>query len=176
MSKFEDAIEYAVDEVLEQAKKLSEATNRTVISCAMTLLRPHILDCVDPDARSAKWDNRTRKWNVRLTFAAITGDNVAEIISQSESELMQGFDEVLCMIQEYAEQTHENSMVDIRSLHNLTTTNLKKRLGGMRPAISKSGGYAHTVLQYMVDEQYYACKVEITREDIPLDKPVAFGG
>ncbi len=170
MTAFDDAIDLVVGEILPKAREMSKKDERAVVACLMTLIRPHITACIDPDLKDARLDNRTRKWNVRLTFAVTDGD-FTELISESEPEAVQGFDEVIEMLLEYVKQTHENSGVDIRDLPSLSITNLKKRLGGMRPAISKGGGYAHTMIRYMVNEHYYVCKLEISRENIPLDKP-----
>lgn len=172
MSKFDEAIDFIVGELMPRAEAMSKEKDRGVVPCLVTILRPYLAAYVTPAAKAAKLDNRTRKWNVRLTFAATDGA-FSEIISKSEVEIVQGFDEVIEMVLDYTAQTHEHNGVDIRELPSMSMTNLKKRFGGMRPAISKGGGYAHTLLNYVVNEHYYVCKVEISRENIPLDNEVS---
>jgi len=167
-SGLEDKIAAICEEMLPAATTLSEAENRELVNCLVTIFRAHARAWVYPETVESSVDFRTRKWAVRLIFWNVAeGNERGEIIGESEEdEIASGLFAVAKIIREYAELMH-GAEVDISTIEIFTDLRLNKRLTGMRPAISKGGGVASTKLNYLIDGVPHMCVATVSRYNEP---------
>ena len=155
------AVNAACEQVLTEATFMAERTGRKLPSCLATVMLPYVKNYVDPQGGEAlaRFDNRVRAWKVKVYFWDVSqGNDGAVLLADSEPEVVQGMAEVGALLVEYKEVRHPDTDIE-----KFSTVELSKRLGGMRPAISRGNGQAVTRIFYQVAEKHFMCQVEIQR-------------
>ena len=147
----------------------AKRTNREIYAVIVSEFRRYVREQIDPKYIAARIDTREAMWNVSLLFWDVSeGSDRGDLIAETEkTELVRGFHGVTALILDYAAQVHPE--LDVATLRPFAAENLAKRMGGIRPAISRGGGTATTKIQYQVGDKYYNCIVTVTRAGKPLD-------
>lgn len=164
----EEAVKAAVSTIvkvmLPEAKKRAELTSRAPYSVLTSLLRPYIDEAVTPRKVKRTVDNRTRLWWFKIYFWDITnGLEAGDLIAQSDLENERGFDAIVCLIRQWVKEVHAGIHWLMDQDHDFNELSLKKRLGGLRPAITRGSGKATLRIYYVVHGKRYLCQVDISR-------------
>ena len=158
---FDEALDIVVAKLLPSANILADATSRAPLACLMTILRPHVALRVDPSKHKVDIDLRRRRWAIKITVFDLDGE---EDDCAFDEETVQGLDEVGVAIRECIELAHEDADFNILCVPELTDTNLKKRMAGLHPAISRGGGKATTRINYaLANGKEFDCITHISR-------------
>lgn len=145
----------------------AKRTKREICAVIISEFRKYVKDEVDPQA-AAKADSRESMWQINMHFWDVSeGSDRGELVAQTDPETVRGFHGVTTAILEYAIQAHPE--LELANLRPFSAENLAKRMGGIRPAISRGGGTATTKIQYQVAGKYYSCIVTVARAGKPLD-------
>lgn len=144
------------------AEEEAERGSRTLKSCLTSAVRQYIEAAVVTRPRDV--DGRETLWQVKMYFWDINeGADRADKIAESNVETVRGFNEVGRLIQEYAGNTHP-AATDLTDLDGpFEYAELIRRLGTIRPAISRGGGSATMRLRYVLKNIRYICQVDIKR-------------
>lgn len=166
-----DKLKEGLNDLIVEAREDAERQNRTIISCLSSALRPYLELYLDPTSGKLAPDKRSRKWAVEITFWDITeGKGAADLVGECCKEVVTGFDGVWELIQEMVEGMYE----EVEKAEHITifgTVSLKRRLGGLRPSLSRGGGRATLRLTYAVPgDKWHLCTVLVTH---PEDKACA---
>jgi len=134
------------------AEKMEDVSGRTVTSCLSTLILQELKYIEHPSTRpkdGATMDGRFRKWKLDFKFWEISeGMARGTLLAESEEdEVVTGMDAVCELIREYTAKVHEIVLTDTANAE-FAIPNMLRRLGGMRPAISRGGGLAHLKIHY----------------------------
>tara|TARA_R110000772_G_scaffold2839_1_gene10326 strand:- start:36251 stop:36805 length:555 start_codon:yes stop_codon:yes gene_type:complete len=168
-NEFKEALKIVLEELTPKAKSLAEGSERAVTSCISSLMLPHIKQHFNPTTAKAIYDNRKRKWNVQLTFLVSHDATQYELTAESGVEVVNGYSDAIKLMRDYVADVHADQGVDIDELEDFSEENLRHRFNSLRPAISRGGGRARMVTQYVVNEHHYSCVLRVSHEHIPLD-------
>lgn len=158
-----------LDELVVEAKEISRVNDRDLVNCIMTMLRKPVQWYVDPASKPSIIDHREANWNVQLRFWSFPpGEKYGEDLDFTEPDLVRGFDGIVNYLREWIYEMHEKSGEDLELIPEFTKLALQRRLGGMRPAISRGGGRAVTTIPYMVGDWNYSVQLWISRENVAL--------
>lgn len=159
----QEAVNAACEQVVREAKFMAERTGRKLPSCLATIMLPYVKNYVDPQGGEAlaHHDNRVRSWHVHIYFWDVSqGNDGAMLLAENDGgETVRGMSEIAELLIEYKGHRHG----EFTEIEKFTPTELSKRLGGMRPAISRGNGQAVTRIFYEVAEKHFMCQVEIQR-------------
>lgn len=156
----------------KEAELLAKATGRSVLSCLGTLIRPHIGYVLDPSTEPSEGDARERDWRIKFETWDVSGGNHGGFaIAESEENVVSGLDSVVDEIVDYMKKLYEKrDFCPVDKINKFNTTSLKKRLHGLRPTISRSGGYGRTTIRYVVDDKIFVMVINICRAELELDR------
>ena len=162
-----DAVKVVCDELIEQARRVAEANDRTVVSCLMTLLRPWVVNYLAPETASPMAkdiDNRTRPWQVKIIFWRQATDAAIDKIGENEPEKVSGLVGVTDLIRLYFNEIHSDNNVTWLSVQGFDDVRMSKRMAGIRGVMAKGGGSATLRIRYTLDDGfYYTCQADIMR-------------
>lgn len=150
-----------VDILRPMAEQMEDGTGRTITSCLSTLILQELKYIEHPSTRpkdGATTDGRFRKWKLDFKYWEISeGMSRGTLLAESEQdEVVTGMDAVCDLIREYTSRVHEVVLTDASNAE-FTIPNMLRRLGGMRPAISRGGGKAYLKIHYELGtkEKFY---------------------
>ncbi len=166
-AKLVAAAEVICKVLMDRAQKLAESTERKIGSCIMTLMRPYVWAYLEPEIRALRFDNRERFWEVAIYFWDIATDqSSAELIGKSSIEEVRGMNKISELIRSFVADIHKPDGLTCDHFPEFDPVRMAKRLGGMRPAISRGDGKATLRIYYKVSEdKRYLCQVDIKRTD-----------
>ena len=168
---FKRALGVVVNSKLPEAEKLADATGRSVLSCLSTIIRPHIGYHLNPETTPSEIDHREREWKFTMQIYDLRQGMVgAPLVDERKDVIVVGMETIANDMTRFVRHCHSRAEYAPPEAQEFNPVNLKKRLGGMRPAISKSGGYANTSIQYVVDDDHYLLTVQMCRAELSLDK------
>lgn len=161
--EFDESLEVVMDYLFPDVEKMQLLTQKNELNCMAAIIRRHVKQVMEePDEGYV--DGRKKPWCVEMVFFHYGSDGQVDRIAESGVELVYGFEAVRDLIHEFLSNTHPNDEIDFENNAQISDCNLAKRLGGMRPAISKGGGTAQTSLRYVVDGEFHAIRIRISRE------------
>ncbi len=168
MSAFSKAIVHICEELKPVADCQAKQSNRSTLSCLMTMLRPHIAYELDPTKTSGQReapDSRAKPWSVEVTFWEVSdGLKNGDLLAECEEETVHGMDGVLAVVQGDVVAMHEERIKEAPDIAEFSDISLKRRLGGLRPAISRGGGTATLRIYYSINpSERLLCSVRVTR-------------
>jgi len=163
--------ETLIQDVYEAFKQDAEAeqtrTGRTLISCLMTLLRPRFVEAIAPrgEGTMKNEDGREKRWTVETTFWDVTnGIARADLIGECDKETVKGMGGVQALLEEYVVSMHHKSIRESWDIPEFSATSLKRRLGGLRPSISRGEGASTLRIYYSLGAiSRFLCQCLVTR-------------
>lgn len=167
--ELEDAVEAVCEALRPQAEIVAANTGRELASCLVSLFRPLAKSYVDPELPSATErvvDNRTRPWKAYMNFFDITEGTGTKAyhIAETDEEIYVGLQAITEAVWDYVDQIHERDNTTHYDIAALSETNMKKKMAGIRPAISRGGGTATLRIYYAIDQSHkFLCLVEVSR-------------
>jgi len=168
MNEFNKAIARICEELKPLVERQAQLSGRTLVSCFMSMLRPHILYALDPtlvEGKSSAPDTRAKTWSIEVTFWDVSqGRKNADLLAECAEEVVLGMDGVLLAIQGDVIAMHEGKVKRASDIPEFSDLSLKRRLGGLRPAISRGGGSATLRVYYSVGlSDRLLCAIRVAR-------------
>lgn len=165
--------ETLIQDVYEAFKQDAEAeqthTGKTLISCLMTALRPHFVEAISPRGEGSlrTEDGRQKQWDVEISFWDVTnGADRAEHVGQCDKTTVRGMSGVQELLEDYTVDMHSETIVKSEEIPEFAATSLKRRLGGLRPSISRGEGMGTLRIYYSLGlTSRYLCLCQVSRHE-----------
>jgi len=166
MTEFSKCLNVVIDELLTIVRDRARASGKTEISCMMTELRPYVARVLDPTIPELTPDSRTKDWDVTVTFWDIsTGRENADQLGECDPQVARGMEGVRKVIQQMVEEMYEQ-VSEAQDIPEFTDISLKRRLGGLRPSISRGRGRATLRVYYSLSHaSRHMCTVLVARPE-----------
>lgn len=163
--------ETLIQDVYEAFKQDAEVeqtrTGKTLISCLMTMLRPHFLEAISPRGEGTllNEDGRQKQWIVEISFWDVSnGVDRADLVGECEKETVKGMAGVQAALEEYVVPMHSRYIKKPGDIPEFSATGLKRRLGGLRPSISRGEGVGTLRIYYTLGTtSRFLCQCQVTR-------------
>ena len=163
--------ETLIQDVYEAFKQDAEAeqtrTGRTLVSCLMTLLRPHFVEAIAPrgEGTMKNEDGREKQWTVETSFWDVTnGMNKADLVQECEEETVRGMGGVQTLLEDYVVLAHPKRVKEPADIPEFSATSLKRRLGGLRPSICRGEGEGTLRIYYSLGcTSRFLCQCLVSR-------------